>query len=67
MEYRTSQEVLPLARFQKLLGRPCILKIGKCIINKKTPFSKALKLFTVNLHAYLTQGDHYTLLTEQST
>jgi hypothetical protein len=25
MEYRTSQEVLPLAIFQKLLGRPCIL------------------------------------------
>jgi hypothetical protein len=25
MEYRESQEVLPLAIFQKLLGRPCIL------------------------------------------
>jgi hypothetical protein len=25
MEYRASQEVLPLGRFQKLLGRHCIL------------------------------------------
>jgi hypothetical protein len=65
MEHRTSQEVLPLAISQKLLGRQCILYTGKYIINKKT--SKALKLFTVNLRAYLTQGDHYTLLTEQST
>jgi hypothetical protein len=41
--------------------------IGKYTINKKTSFSKALELFIVNLHAYSTQGDHYTLLTEQST
>jgi hypothetical protein len=40
--------------------------IGKYIINKKTSFSKALELFIVNLHAYSTQGDHYTLPTEQS-
>jgi hypothetical protein len=62
MEYRASQEVLPLARFQRLSGQHCI---GKYIINKKTSFSKALELFIINLHTYSTQGDHYTLLMEQ--
>jgi hypothetical protein len=64
MEHRTPQEVLPLAVFHVLLGRQCTLQTGKHIINKKT--SRALKLFIVNLHSYLTQGDHYTLPTEQS-
>jgi hypothetical protein len=43
--------------------------IGKYTINKKTSFSKELEPFIVKLHAhaYSTQGDHYTLLTEQST
>jgi hypothetical protein len=36
-------------------------------VNKKTSFSKALKLFIVNLHTYSTQGNHYTLLMKQST
>jgi hypothetical protein len=40
--------------------------IGRYTINKMTSFSKALELFIVNLHTYSTQGDHYTLQTEQS-
>jgi hypothetical protein len=65
MEHKTPQEVLPLAVFQKLLGRQCTLQTGKYIINKKA--SRILKLFMVDLHSYLTWGDHYALLTEQST
>jgi hypothetical protein len=38
----------------------------KYVINKKE-VSKILSLFTIDLHSYLTQGDHYALLTEQST
>ena len=37
----------------------------KYVINKKG-VSKILNLFTIDLHAYLTRGDHYALLTEQS-
>jgi hypothetical protein len=36
----------------------------KYIINKET--SRIPILFMVDLHSYLTQGDHYALLTEQS-
>ena len=67
MEYRASQEVLPLSKISKAIGAALYSVIGKYIINKKTSFSKALKLFIVNLHTYSTQGDHYTLLMEQST
>jgi hypothetical protein len=38
----------------------------KYVINKKE-VSKILSSFTIDLHAYLTQGDHYALLTEKST
>jgi hypothetical protein len=37
----------------------------KCVMNKKG-VSKILSLFMIDLHSYLTQGDHYALLTEQS-
>jgi hypothetical protein len=54
MECRASQKVLPLARFQRLLGAALYSVIGKYIINKKTSLSKALELFIINLHTYLT-------------
>jgi hypothetical protein len=38
----------------------------KYVINKEK-VSRILNLFTVDLHSYLTRGDHYALLTEQST
>jgi hypothetical protein len=38
----------------------------KYVINKGE-VSRILNLFTIDLHSYLTQGDHYALLTEQST
>jgi hypothetical protein len=38
----------------------------KYVINKKE-VSKILSLFTIDLHSYLTRGDHYALPTEQST
>jgi hypothetical protein len=37
----------------------------KYVINKKE-VSKILSSFTIDLHSYLTRGDHYALLTEQS-
>jgi hypothetical protein len=37
----------------------------KYVINKKG-VSKILSLFTIDLPSYLTRGDHYALLTEQS-
>jgi hypothetical protein len=37
----------------------------KYIINKKE-VSKILSSFTIDLHSFLTRGDHYALLTEQS-
>jgi hypothetical protein len=54
MEYRASQEVLPLARFPKAIGTTLYSVIGRYTINKMTSFSKALELFIVNLHAYST-------------
>jgi hypothetical protein len=38
----------------------------KYVINKKE-VSKILSSFTIDLRSYLTWGDHYALLTEQST
>jgi hypothetical protein len=38
----------------------------KYVINKKE-VSKKLSSFMIDLHSYLTWGDHYALLTEQST
>jgi hypothetical protein len=67
MEYRASQEVLPPSYISKAIGAALYSVIGKYVINKKTSFSRALELFIINLHAYSTKGDHYTLLTEQST
>jgi hypothetical protein len=52
MEYRASQEVLPLARFQKAIGAALYSIIGKYIINKNISFSRTLKLFIINQHAY---------------
>jgi hypothetical protein len=47
MEYRASQDILPLARFQKAIGAALYSVIGKYTINKKTSFSKALKLLSI--------------------
>jgi hypothetical protein len=38
----------------------------KYVINKRE-VSKILSSFTIDLHAYLTRGDHYAQLMEQST
>jgi hypothetical protein len=52
MEYRASQEVLPLARFQKVIRAALYSVIGKYIINKKISFSRTLELFIINQYAY---------------
>jgi hypothetical protein len=52
MEYRASQEVLPLARFQKAIGAALYYVIGKYITNKTISFSKTLELFIIKQHAY---------------
>jgi hypothetical protein len=49
MEYRASQEVLPLARSQKAIGATLYSVIGKYIVNKKISFSRALELFISTL------------------
>jgi hypothetical protein len=39
----------------------------RTIYDTPSTVAEILSLFTIDLHSYLTRGDHYALLTEQST
>jgi hypothetical protein len=54
----------PLLYFKSYRDDNVLCKMGNMSSIKKA--SRILSLFMIDLHSYLTRGDHYALLTEQS-
>jgi hypothetical protein len=54
----------PQLYFKSYRDDNVLCKMGNMSSIKKA--SRILSLFMIDLHSYLTRGDHYTLLTEQS-